>query len=609
MKVRGTSLVAVGLALAGALAPAQSAAQAPRTMTVQGILRNAEGQPVEGTIHFQFELRTPIRTVWMESQSANLRAGLFTLTLGSTTPIDPALFAGDAPLSLRVTVAGEAMDPIPLTSVAYAFRAFSAESADNYTGDIEWGQLVGVPPGFADGTDDGASYSAGTGLTLTGSTFAVDSSVVQLRVTGVCPAGQSIRAIAMDGSVTCEVDDSGATYSAGPGLTLTGTTFAVDTSTIQARVTGTCAPGQAIRAIAMDGSVTCEVDDSGATYSAGPGLTLTGTTFAVDTSTIQARVTGTCPAGQAIRAIAMDGSVTCEPDDDTTYSAGPGLTLTGTTFAVNTSTIQARVTGTCPAGQAIRAIATDGTVTCQPVAGSAALGESPATAATSCAALLSSRPGVPNGIYWLRPTTASSAFQAYCDMTTDGGGWTLVWSNLRGTRGKPTTELQWDTAINTLPRVSGPMSANLEQWMVYTGLRHWSALAPGSQLLYSWANDYGSPIDQSYRCTFGLLLPNYNLGLSSCVQLVGSVPPGLFTYHNSRPFSTYDRDNDSSGVNCASYYSNTPFWYGACWSGSINGGGEFSGDGYLNGAYWTDSARTWGNDAGQGAGNGWIFVR
>ena len=53
----------------------------------------------------------------------------------------------------------------------------------------------------------------------------------------------------------------------------------------------------------------------GPTYSAGVGLTLTGTTFAVNTTAIQARVFGSCPAGQAIAAVGVNGAVTCTPVD------------------------------------------------------------------------------------------------------------------------------------------------------------------------------------------------------------------------------------------------------------------------------------------------------
>jgi hypothetical protein len=195
-------------------------------------------------------------------------------------------------------------------------------------------------------------------------------------------------------------------------------------------------------------------------------------------------------------------------------------------------------------------------------------------------------------------------------METDGGGWTLVWSNLRGGRGKPMTEIQWATAINTPPRVSGALGPDLEQFIVYTGLKHWPALAPNNLLRYSWANDYGSPIDQSYRCTFGFTLPNYVLGLLSCTQLVGSTVPGLFTYHNNRPFTTYDRDNDSYGsANCAASYTNTPFWYVNCWDGSINGGGEVATTNHVNGAYWVGSGTGCGSDNGTGGGNGWMFVK
>jgi hypothetical protein len=55
---------------------------------------------------------------------------------------------------------------------------------------------------------------------------------------------------------------------------------------------------------------------------------------ALDTTILQTRVTGQCPAGQSIREIgsAAPGPVTCETDDANTYTAGDGLALQHGTF-------------------------------------------------------------------------------------------------------------------------------------------------------------------------------------------------------------------------------------------------------------------------------------
>lgn len=79
---------------------------------------------------------------------------------------------------------------------------------------------------------------------------------------------------------------------------------------------------------------------------AGGGITVvagvSGADLILDTNgyyggSVQTRVTGTCSAGSSIRVVNADGSVVCESDDNTTYSAGLGLSLGGNSFSLNTT--------------------------------------------------------------------------------------------------------------------------------------------------------------------------------------------------------------------------------------------------------------------------------
>ncbi|AVP97442.1 hypothetical protein C7S18_09640 [Ahniella affigens] len=351
-----------------------TASATPPDFTYQGYLQDA-GNPATGTYDFRFTLQYDAPMMGLQiigtpqtKDDLAVTQGVFSVPLdfGATlTNLEYLLKIevrpGASTGSYTVLTPDTQIKPTPQAQYAEA-SGFAASIAPNTVGST---QII-----------DGNVQTPDIGFQAVNADK-VDPSTVQLRVSGTCPSGSSINAIEQGGTVTCETDDSGSSITgvtAGTGLSGGGTTGTItlgianggvgsaqtNVNQVQVRVNGFCIPGNSIRAIANDGSVTCEADDAGTgtvtSIATGTGLTggpitssgtiaianngvasaqiFDGTITSTDinTASVQARVNGTCGSGSSISSISATGAVTCEPDDGIT-----SLSQVGTGFPTSSS--------------------------------------------------------------------------------------------------------------------------------------------------------------------------------------------------------------------------------------------------------------------------------
>ncbi len=322
--------------------------------TYQGRLTDG-GQPADGTYDFRFRLfdaasgGSQVGSTVTRS-GVRVAEGLFTVELDFGDVFDGRALWLEVGVKKATESSYTVLGRQKLTATPYAVFAQGAP----------WSGIQGVPAGFADGVDndsggDITKVTAGTGLSGGGDSGDVTLSLADsYRLPQTCNNGQIPE---WNGTTwTCGNDDVGTgggggditAVNAGTGLTGGGTsgdvTLSLDTSYTDGRYYTRSALQSSGQAQVHWGNLTnvpaglADGDDD-TTYSAGSGLNLSGTQFSVDTAVIQARVTGVCPAGQSIREIRQDGTVVCEVDNDsggdiTGVTAGTGLSGGGTTGTI-----------------------------------------------------------------------------------------------------------------------------------------------------------------------------------------------------------------------------------------------------------------------------------
>ncbi|XP_078340241.1 ryncolin-1-like [Crassostrea virginica] len=179
----------------------------------------------------------------------------------------------------------------------------------------------------------------------------------------------------------------------------------------------------------------------------------------------------------------------------------------------------------------------------------------------SCSDILRKKPNRKNidGVYTIYLSTGVKK-RVYCDMTTDGGGWTILQRRFEGS-----TDFQNKTWQNFAEGFGNPKH---EYWIGNDAI-HDLTKSGKAQLRIDLKRFNGEQGNVTYS-TFkvGSKSEKYKLTVGGFKGSLGIVDN--FSYHNGMMFTTKDSDNDKLGGNCAASYGNG-WWFKTCTRGNLNG--------------------------------------
>ena len=428
----------------------------PTTLTHQGHILNADETPLAGVVNATFRLYpapTGGSALWTQTLPLVCDNGYYTVTLGPGTPsLSPELFNGDS-LYLGITLENqnEFSPRHKITSVPYSQRAAAVtgevhavgglvvDGQQIIDGDGNWTlsgtldmtdtvllprtTLADLPTATEDNegqvvfvTDEGAIFvSDGTQwINLSTSSDLQRPTLSSVTPNQIEPETDITLTLAgLDFEDGCDVEinhefspevivNSSTEVTATTGNLLTSGSYNIRLSN-PSGLRDTLVDSLIVDAIptwiTTEGSLGNLLDS------------LTGDHFTLEATDIEGTLTYSVVEGDFPPGLSLDtntGVISGDPDDvsgDTEYS-----------FTV-------RATDTAPSPNEADSVFS--------ILVLHRVGHDPSAPATSCKHIRDTGSSDGDGLYWLLLTDESDASQFYCDMTTDEGGWTLIYSVAR----------------------------------------------------------------------------------------------------------------------------------------------------------------------------------